>query len=251
MTTGTIFNIKKYAIHDGPGIRTTVFFSGCPLSCAWCHNPECSSSKAENEKGSWRTRKVTADYVMEIIEQDSLFYDESGGGATFSGGEPLLQADFLSSLLSASNRAGIHTAVDTCGLAPFSTFEQILDTTDLFLYDLKLFDESLHQTYTGKSNRQILENLKSLAALNAAIRIRIPLIPDITDTTVNLEAIARFVSDLHAPLPVDLLPYNLFAPSKYRRLNKPFDLEGKSMQSTEEMESFKQIFIELDIPVYS
>lgn len=166
---GTIFDIKKFALHDGPGIRTTIFLKGCPMRCPWCHNPESQNPEPEamtatNLPGGNRPvvqeivgRQVTVREVMWEIRKDLLFYDESGGGVTFSGGEPLMQPKFLTALLTASKRSGIRTALDTTGYAPWIELENILPLVDLFLYDLKFIDDSLHQKYTGVSNRLVFE----------------------------------------------------------------------------------------------
>ncbi len=217
---GNIFDIKKYAIHDGPGIRTTVFLSGCPLSCQWCHNPECNIPDHE------KNREITVDEVMKDILSDEIFYDESGGGVTFSGGEPMLQSDFLKSLLIECKENSIHTAVDTCGHLPWKCFERILDVTDLFLYDLKLINSAEHMGYTGVPNELILQNLYKLADRKAPIRIRVALIPGVTDREENLEGISKFVSNLPGDIPIDLLPYNLFTASKYDRAGIDYDLEN-------------------------
>ena len=234
-----IFDIKKFAIHDGPGIRTTVFFTGCPLDCWWCHNPECKSEHS--------TRYSNLDLnslfrlITDEIAKDIVFYDESGGGVTFSGGEPMMHTDFLSELLTYCRGMGIHTAVDTCGYADPDEFGKIADSVDLFLYDLKLMDDDMHQKYTGVSNLPILDNLKKLSELNKNIRIRIPLIPGITDTEQNLRDIAGFLSRLkNIPL-IDLLPFNLFGESKYRKLKLENKLKPLKTQTPGEMKKHAEI----------
>ena len=166
-TTGIIYDLKKYAIHDGPGIRTTVFLKGCPLDCWWCHNPESRKNEPQssgkknlhknlallNSDKNLIGIKVTTNEVMHEIRKDVLFYDESGGGVTFSGGEPLQQTDFLKMLLAECKAEHIHTVVDTSGYVEYKYFEEIRSLTDLFLYDLKFIDDALHLKYTGVSNR--------------------------------------------------------------------------------------------------
>ena len=180
--TGNIFNIKKFAIHDGPGIRTTVFFSGCSLNCIWCHNPE-SISKLSNSECNVEFFSINRTYsvedLMEIIKEDTIFFDESGGGVTLSGGEPLLQVDFIKEIIESCKKHNISTTIDTCGYVPKNSFQKVYEDTDLFLYDLKLFDNNLHKKYTGVANDLIIENLLFLNSLNCKIVIRIPLIPEI------------------------------------------------------------------------
>ncbi|MEW6410956.1 MAG: glycyl-radical enzyme activating protein [Candidatus Zixiibacteriota bacterium] len=232
---GKIFDIKRYAIHDGPGIRTTVFLSGCPLDCLWCHNPEARNLDTTDPTG--KTRTVTVSEVMEEVTKDRVFYDQSGGGVTFSGGEPLFQIDFLEALCGASRRLGIRTAVDTCGHAPWADFERIYNDVDLFLYDLKLMDDNEHRHYTGESNRQILENLKLLTGKGSAVNIRIPLVPGITDTEANLDRIRDLVASLPGIARISLLPYNQFGEDKRRRFGLPGKLGNLEQQSKVDVES--------------
>jgi len=227
---GIIFDLKKYAIHDGPGIRTTVFFKGCPLNCGWCHNPESHKPGIEQLQIRQSTMgnpvcarettvgcEATVDTVMAEILQDRVFYDQSGGGATFSGGEPLLQAEFLLALLEECRREKIHTAVDTSGHASLDTIQRVYQAADLLLYDLKLMDNVLHRQYVGVSNELILSNLEALAAHdNLRIVARLPLIPNITDTDENLLAAADFLEPLGL-LQVNLLSYNKLSEDKRER----------------------------------
>ena len=224
MTQGTIFDIKHFAIHDGPGIRTTVFLKGCPLDCWWCHNPEgrrpepeLMAPGADNEEAVAVGRVTTTDAVMADIAKDVLFYDESGGGVTFSGGEPLYQPAFLAELLSRCRRQAIHTALDTTGHAAAEVLQRIAPMVDLFLYDLKLMDDDRHRKYVGVSNRRILQNLRWLTEAGCAVRIRLPLIPRINASRDNLDAMGALLRDLGLP-EVDLLPYHGIHRQKYRRL---------------------------------
>ncbi len=231
---GIIFDIKKYAIHDGPGIRTTVFFKGCPLNCWWCHNPESRSPLPQrigksiqldslNGKTKVIGQEMTVDEVMKEVEKDTLYYDESGGGVTFSGGEPLMQRAFLRALLIAAKERELHTTVDTCGHVPYTAFEGVNGWVDLYLFDLKLLDDQTHMKYTGVSNTLILRNLEKLLEQGHETELRIPLIPGITDTDRNIMETITYISTLPSIPPVHLLPYNKIGEGKYER----FDIENK------------------------
>ncbi len=231
---GIIFKIKKFAIHDGPGIRTTIFLKGCPLSCWWCHNPEGIRAEPQ-EMGSvggapGRKEVIGArtpvDAVITEIEKDVIFYDESGGGATFSGGEPLLQADFLRSLLIACSEREIHTALDTTGFASPAVFSTIADLVDLVLFDLKIMDDARHIRHTGVSNKPILENLENLSKTGKETVIRFPVIPGITDEEENVRRMAEFLRSLGAIDRIDLLPFHKIADAKYRRLDQENRMNG-------------------------
>ena len=246
---GTLFNIQKFSIQDGPGLRTTVFFKGCNLRCRWCHNPESWLSapqllKAQDKcTGCGVCRQVctreecilcgacaeiciagarsicgrgyTVDEVMSQILKDRPFYDKSGGGVTFSGGECMLQPEFLAALLHACRQAGISTAVDTAGCVPYEHFQQILPDTDLFLYDIKCISPELHKAFTGVNNGVILENYCRLLAAGARIWVRIPVIPGFNDTPEELEKL-RFMLAQYRPEKVELLPYHSLGSSKHR-----------------------------------
>ena len=254
---GTIFDIKKFAIHDGPGIRTTVFFKGCPLDCWWCHNPEGRKLETEtlsvkpggNTSDSGNAAKtevigrdVSVEAVMDEILKDVIFYDQSGGGVTFSGGEPMMQPEFLYMLLQACKENGLNTAVDTSGYAPWVDFEKIYDLVDLFLYDLKLMDDEAHNEYTGVSNELILDNLLRLSSMGNKIEPRIPLIPGITDTEENLEAIARFLTPQKNIRHVVLLPYNRLGEDKFRKFDLTYKAGQLSVQTGDELEDKAEIF---------
>ncbi len=250
--TGTIFEIRKFAIHDGPGIRTTVFLKGCPLDCAWCHNPEGRSSEVEDYdlrsrrdsrspdkiQGPARIgRVVTVDDIMKEVVKDEVFYIQSGGGVTFSGGEPMMQPAFLESLLSSCQGRKYHTAVDTCGQAPAEDFERVYDLVDLFLFDLKLIDDAEHRTYTGISNDLILSNLTLLANKGEKVIVRIPMIPGITDTEGNLDAIAAYLNPLKSVRRISLLPYNQHGEDKidrYQMSRRRLQLERQSPSALED-----------------
>ncbi|TFF91799.1 glycyl-radical enzyme activating protein [Candidatus Thorarchaeota archaeon] len=256
MKKGIVFDIKKYSLHDGPGIRTTVFLKGCPLTCWWCHNPESRNMLPEavsepgqnpdfiqkNEDGGYSLgREMQSGEVLAEIEKDIIFYDESGGGVTFSGGEPLAQPAFLQELLRECGEKDIHRAVDTCGFAEPAVLESVLPLTDLFLYDLKLMDPEEHEKYTGVSNEKILSNLRLLDERKSSLQIRVPVVPGITDTDRNLEATADFLLGLTRVKEINLLSYNHYGDSKYERLgrnNKMTGTESPSRKSMEKIQSF-------------
>ena len=232
-----VFDIRRFTIHDGPGIRTTVFFKGCPLRCWWCHNPESQEAVVEEVKvqrtldgrifekklavGSWQS----AEEVMREIEKDEIFYSQSGGGVTFSGGEPLMQAEALKELLERCKLRGYHTTVDTSGHAENGSFRKILDLPDLWLFDLKLVDDLKHVEYTGVSNELALRNLEMLAKAGREVIIRYPLIPGITDGNSNLRGIVDLMNKLDLKR-IDILPYHDIARDKYRRMGRTFMMEA-------------------------
>jgi len=229
---GLIFDIKHYAVHDGPGIRQTVFFKGCPLSCWWCHNPESQSPEVETYTkqkkldGHLFEKQQKIGYYMEAyelfrtIESDTIFYDESGGGVTFSGGEPLMQPQFLIETAQKCHHARIHTALDTSGYTSPKTLLKVLPYVDLILYDLKIIDDELHRKYTGVSNKAILENLELLDQSAKDIRLRFPVIPGITDTSTNLRQVQSYLAQLNHIKNIDILDYHDISQGKYARFGK-------------------------------
>ncbi len=247
---GIIFDIKRFAIHDGAGIRTTVFFKGCPLSCWWCHNPESRNTGIEQmntvKHGAERTetvgRQVTVPEVLAELERDRLFYEESGGGITLSGGEPLQQPDFLAALLEACRNAGFHTVVDTSGYGETAVIDRISNLVDLFLFDLKLMNPSEHQVHTGIDNKSILENLKRLIERGAAVQVRIPLVPGITDTNTNLEAAVEFLYTYRQAVGVSLLPFNILARNKFYKFCIENRVNRLETQSVEQIDGMKALF---------
>jgi pyruvate formate lyase activating enzyme len=261
---GFIFDIKKYSINDGPGIRTTIFFKGCPLNCWWCHNPESQRNEPEEiENCNFRWNlynnstkrnvigtKILADEVIAEIKKDLLFYEESKGGATFSGGEPMLQFDFLNSLLTECRRNDIGTAIDTTGYAPFESYSQIYDLTDLFLFDLKLMDDALHYQFCGVSNSLIHENLKKLTKFGDKVILRIPIIPTITDTEENISAMISLISSLNKVRGIDLLPFHNTAKSKYERMKKENKVKELIPPTKIRMQELQNRFKQLGIPVH-
>jgi pyruvate formate lyase activating enzyme len=260
--TGVIFDIKKFAIHDGPGIRTTVFLKGCPMTCHWCHNPEgqrtdpepvpCPGAAPGPERHSEAVigRRVDAGDVLAEIEKDRLFYDESGGGATFSGGEPLMQPDFLEALLDGCRSASIHTVLDTTGYAPARLLMRIMDKVDLFHYDLKLVDSRIHQRFTGVPVEPVLDNLQRLSAAGRPIVIRFPLVPGVTDDWDNMKAISARVRSLPTPpVRLDVLPFHHLHAGKYARLGRQDPMGGTDGTSAEAVKSAADFFRADGIPV--
>jgi pyruvate formate lyase activating enzyme len=266
--TAKIFDIQRNSFVDGPGIRTTVFFKSCNLKCAWCHNPEGQSAEKKwmiypNKcVGCGRCvgidlentdficlhdakiicgKEYTVAEVLSVVLKDKRFYESSGGGVTFSGGECMLQTDFLEAILKECKKSGIHTAVDTAGHVPFEYFERILPYTDLFLYDVKCLNNEKHKQYTGVPNDLILSNLKRLLQLGKAIWIRIPIIPDVNDNEEELLTIKAFLSSYGCPEKVELLPYHDMGEHKYAALGKM--AQTFSVPSEEKMMRLKKIFL--------
>ncbi|TWT76285.1 Benzylsuccinate synthase activating enzyme [Planctomycetes bacterium CA13] len=303
VASAIVFNIQRYSIHDGPGIRTTIFMKGCPLDCWWCHNPESRDRKAAifmfadrcigcetclkvcpedvaepldwNPAGLADPLKCTlcgtcadqcptdartivgnaydVDALMREIDKDQVFYDESGGGVTFSGGDPLgsrQNAAFLISCLQACGERGYHRAVDTAGFTTSQTIQAVAPLTDLFLYDLKLLDDERHRKYVGVSNQTILDNLRVLSDLDANIWIRVPLIPGINDDQANMEATADFVASLDRPsYPVYLLPYHRIGSDKHRHFKEGYRLKDLDPPSKEQIVRAAEPFLARNLKV--
>jgi len=268
---GNIFNIQRYCIHDGPGIRTTAFLKGCGLRCYWCHNPESWAAAPQiqvffekcigcgncfkacpagahgvTKKGRefkrelcggcgacaevcyaealvLRGKRVSVREVLAELEKDREFYEQSGGGVTFSGGEPLCQPEFLEALLRECKAVGLHTAVDTAGNADWAVFEAVMPFADLWLYDVKVIDGAKHKKATGADNSAILGNLKALMAAGADINIRVPVIPGLNDGEEEKKAIMGFLEGLRYSGPVEYLPFHRMAQGKYDSLGMAYN----------------------------
>jgi len=221
---GVIFDIKEFAVFDGPGIRTTVFLKGCPLRCMWCHNPEGLNPNPEKmikKQGIENCGEfISVSKLSGILLKDQEFYKKTQGGVTFSGGEPLLQADFLYEVLQELNE--IHTAIETSGFAAEEIFQMIINKIDLVIMDLKLIDSELHRKYTGVDNTIILKNLGILKDMRKPFIIRIPLIPKVNDTPSNLEAAAALLEGAKELVRVELLPYHRTAGAKYSMVGRAY-----------------------------
>ena len=296
ITRGIIFNIQRYSIHDGPGIRTTVFLKGCPLNCWWCQNPE--SQLSGQEMVFWEDRcigcgvcslncpsgaiqmenkkpvtdknkcnlcgecsricptqaremigeKLTAEEIIKEVEKDLVFYEESGGGVTFSGGEPLEQPELLESLLICCQKKKIHTAVDTSGYISWEILNKIHSKVNLFLYDLKIMNSERHKKYTGVSNELILENLKKLSSVHNNIFVRFPVIPGINDDYQNIKEMGEFLSSLKVTQ-VNLLPYHYIGVDKYKRLGKTYKLVTTQPPSEEKLSEVSAILRKFNLKV--
>ena len=207
---GIVFDIKRGGVKDGPGIRTSVFLKGCPLRCIWCHNPESQAAEIQRAVTTDEVcgREMSVEAVMAEVLRDAVFYRTSGGGVTFTGGEPMLQFDFLKALCAAARAAGVHVAVDTSGFAPWEQFAELVPLVDLFLYDLKCMDSERHARFTGVPNELILENLRRLDAVGAKIWVRCPLVPGLNDSDSDLAAIRAFADTLHHMEKLEICPYH-------------------------------------------
>jgi pyruvate formate lyase activating enzyme len=227
MKTGIVFDIREFAVHDGPGIRTTVFLKGCPLACQWCHNPEGQSREPQTICSPAGVRQAgtvyTAAELADRLNRQAAILTRAGGGVTFSGGEPLLQAAFLAEVI--DRLEGLHVVLDTSGYGSRAAFYNLLARVDLVYFDLKLIDDRSHRRYTGKGSGPVLRNLQLLNASAVPFVIRVPLVPGVTDTDENLSAIARTVSGMPRLQRVDLLPYNRAAGAKYAAVGMTFQPE--------------------------
>ena len=267
--TGLVFDVQRFSVHDGPGIRTTVFLKGCPLACRWCHNPEgmrtapeilvtpdrciacgacveaCPYDLPSGIAGGWAGSKdlcracglcaeacptgarrlagqvMTVRQLADEVTRDQVFYDRSGGGVTFSGGEPLSQADFVLACLRDLKERGIHTAVDTCGLVDRGALLEAAALADLFLFDIKHADDASHAEWAGAPNDRILANLEALARVHDAIWVRVPVVPGVNDDAANLRRTAALAASLPGVQRVSLLPYHELGEDKRERVGVP------------------------------
>ena len=258
---GIIFDFRSFSVHDGPGIRTTIFLKGCPLRCMWCHNPESFSQGPETVmleqrlgKESFTIReqigtKISVEKAMSRLLADRPFFENSNGGLTISGGEPLMQYKFVDALLIEAKKLDIHTALDTSGHAAGQIFQESASRADLVLFDLKLADSKAHFYYTNQHNHVILRNLNWLAESTIPFIIRIPLIPDITDTASNMEALYQILKNLPRIEQIDLLPYHHLAKGKYERLGLTYPLENIQNYDKKRINPVKERLESLGVPV--
>jgi len=229
---GRIFDIQKYSIHDGPGIRTIVFLKGCPLRCRWCCNPESQEYAIQTMKLADRPEKtvgrdVTVEEVMKEVLKDSVYFQRSGGGITLSGGECLMQPDFAAALLQAAHDMGITTAIESTGYAPYQNVEKLLPHLDYFLMDIKHMDSAKHKEYTGVPNEKILENAFRIASgSNVELIIRVPVVAPFNGTVEEIAAIAKFAESLPGVRKLHLLPYHRLGQDKYAGIGREYLLEG-------------------------
>lgn len=278
MRSGLVFNVQRFSLQDGPGVRSTVFMKGCPLACAWCHNPEsqspepeiirmrhrcmicglCTEKELDEPAGLNRNEEdveacptgalqavgevMGSTTLVSNLLRDRIFFDESGGGVTFSGGEPLLQAPFVIEAMRLLRDESVHTALDTCGFARWQDLQDASAQANLVLYDLKLMDETRHQASTGVSNRIILQNLKALSEIHRNIWIRVPIIPGINDDEGNLGATADFLVSLPGIRQVDLLPYHPTGEAKFARVGMTYALHGIPSPSIQRLETLAALF---------
>lgn len=240
---GRIFDIQRYSIHDGPGIRTIVFLKGCALKCKWCCNPESQSFDIEpmkvNEKEKIIGRDVTVAEVMDEVMKDIHYYKRSKGGLTLSGGECLLQPEFAAALLKAAKANGIHTAIESTAIADFKVIEKILPNLDLFLMDIKHLDSNKHKEYTTQPNERILQNAMRIAMTGQSLIIRVPVVPTFNDTPGEIRAIAEYARALPGVEELHLLPYHRLGRDKYDGLGRGYDLSDIEPPSNEWMELLK------------
>ena len=260
---GVIFSIKRYSVHDGPGIRVTFFMKGCPLSCFWCHNPEGISSeilKIDRKDRIGELEFTTEENVgheysifeiLEVVEKERVFIERSEGGVTFSGGEPVLQTEFLLEALKAFKGKGIRTAIDTSGYAPVENINKILPYADLILFDLKHMDAREHLRYTGVSNELILENYRLIAESGTDFMVRIPVIPGYNDDDENLWSLRKLIlsNDHENLIKINLLPFHKIGSSKYMRFNMIYRMENVEPPSMDRMMELKQFFMKTGIKV--
>lgn len=243
--SGRIFDIQKFSVHDGPGIRTIIFLKGCALRCKWCCNPESQKFEIQTmmQNGKEKTigRDVTVADVLDIVKQDMPYYRRSGGGMTLSGGEMLCQSDFAYALLRSAKESAINTAVETTGFASYDKIEKMLPYIDTVLMDIKHTDSAKHKEFTTQPNELILENAAKIAENANKLIIRVPVIPTFNDTEAEIAAIAKFASGLKGVDEINLLPYHRFGKDKYDGLGREYLMGDVPSPTEEHMQKLKSV----------
>ncbi len=253
---GIIFNIQKFSINDGPGIRTVVFFKGCPLKCQWCANPESQDTKVQilwDEKNAHKFKSKgeikTVDEIMKIVLQDLPFYEESGGGVTLSGGEALMQPEFALALLKELKSKNIHTAIETTGFVSHEIFQHVIKYSDLLLFDIKHWNESKHKEKTGVSNVPILKNMKYAVEIGKEVLPRLPVIPNYNDSLEDAENFIKCLKQVGLKR-IQLLPFHQFGENKYKMLGRKYFYSGVKALHPEDLKNFQKIFIDNEIEAF-
>lgn len=238
-TKGRIFDIQRFSVHDGPGVRTIVFLKGCVLRCKWCCNPESQKYEIEQMTTGGKTktvgRDVTVAEVMEEVLKDRIYYRRSGGGLTLSGGESLCQPEFAADLLRAAKEAGLDTAIESTAAAPIDTIRKLLPYLDHYLMDIKHTNPAKHKEFTGKENTLMLENAKILSKEAKHLVIRVPVIPTFNNTKEEIASIAKFTSEILPEGEINLLPYHRLGQDKYKGLNRRYEMEHILPPADQEM----------------
>lgn len=242
---GRIFDIQRFSVHDGGGIRTIVFLKGCPLRCKWCCNPEGQHYDIEKMtlggKEKIVGRDVTVGEIIDVIERDRVYYRRSGGGLTLSGGECLTQPDFAVALLKAAKERGINTAIESTGFADFSVISRYLPYLDLYLMDIKHMNSAKHKEFTSQPNEKILENARKITNAGTRLIVRTPVIPTFNDTKEEIAAIAEFARSLRGVKEMHILPYHRIGMDKYKGLGREYSLTGIELPSKELMNELLEV----------
>lgn len=225
MKNGMIYNIQRYSLHDGPGIRTIIFLKGCPLECKWCANPESQSFDKEKMGDEIFGYEIDVENVVKKALRDMPFFKRSGGGITISGGEPLAQPEFTKNIIRRCKELGIHVAMETSSFTQFEIYKDVVENLDLLFTDIKHMDSDIHKKYTGVGNEQILYNIKNISKINKDVIIRVPVIPTVNDSIENLNKTIQFAHEAQIN-EINLLPYHEFGVSKYCKLGRTYELNN-------------------------
>ncbi len=244
-TSGRIFDVQRFSVHDGPGVRTIVFLKGCVLRCKWCCNPESQNSEIEKMIQEGKTKVVGKDVtvaeIMETVERDRIYYSRSGGGVTLSGGESLVQAEFAAAILKACKESGINTALESTGCADFEKIKLLLPNLDLYLMDIKHTNPEKHKKFTGRSNELILENARKIANEAKKLIIRVPVIPTFNCSAEEIADIASFAKTLNGVEELHLLPYHRLGADKYTALGREYEMKHLELIPESHIEKLKSV----------